>query len=309
MRPALVIGAHNDEHVLAVLAQLAHKPLVLDVETLSDWRFTLGEGRLELSSSTASHLLDVDRPVRGWLRRVTPQHWHSGIVAESREFAEMSSWLSLTSSILRDNFANWLTPLDASVRADNKLVVQQAARHVGIRMPWTVVTNDPTSIPADPDDTVVVKPLGPGHFVESGRAYNVFATAVDMKSLTPTLLGRAPFLVQEHLRAVRHRRVVTVGNAAWSAVLEAHAIPLDWRSEPMAHRSFRPEHAPADVATDATRIAQHLELGYSSQDWLETAAGEHVLLDINPAGQWLFLPPPVADPVTAAIAHWLDFES
>jgi hypothetical protein len=45
--------------------------------------------------------------------------------------------------------------------------------------------------------------------------------------------------------------------------------------------------------------------GFTSQDWIETDRGEHVFLDLNPAGQWLFLPEQVSDSATRAIADFL----
>jgi hypothetical protein len=50
-------------------------------------------------------------------------------------------------------------------------------------------------------------------------------------------------------------------------------------------------------------LSAALGVGYSSQDWIEDVDGAHYFLDLNPGGQWLFLP--FADEVTAAIADWL----
>ncbi len=51
-------------------------------------------------------------------------------------------------------------------------------------------------------------------------------------------------------------------------------------------------------------LVEHLHLGYSSQDWLLCDDGCYVV-DINPAGQWLFLPEPIGNSVADAIASWL----
>jgi hypothetical protein len=57
----------------------------------------------------------------------------------------------------------------------------------------------------------------------------------------------------------------------------------------------------------ALGLAVSLGLGFSSQDWVETADG-YWFLDLNPSGQWLFLPELVAHPVTSAVAAWLGGE-
>ena len=118
-------------------------------------------------------------------------------------------------------------------------------------------------------------------------------------------LGHTPFLFQQRLDAWCHLRVVTVAGQVWVAALEARDRPLDWRADPVAHDSFVQVTAPPDdVTAGALSMAHHLRLGSSSQDWVLTADGPF-LLDVSPAGQWLFLPEPIAPSVTVAIAGWL----
>jgi hypothetical protein len=46
-------------------------------------------------------------------------------------------------------------------------------------------------------------------------------------------------------------------------------------------------------------------VAYSSQDWIDDGAPEPAFIDLNPAGQWLFLPESIAGAVTEAIAAHL----
>ena len=52
------------------------------------------------------------------------------------------------------------------------------------------------------------------------------------------------------------------------------------------------------------QLADALKVGYSSQDWV-VGEGQPYFLDLNPGGQWLFLPDPTSADVTEAIAAWL----
>jgi glutathione synthase/RimK-type ligase-like ATP-grasp enzyme len=97
---------------------------------------------------------------------------------------------------------------------------------------------------------------------------------------------------------------VTVRHRAWTAALDARGVPLDWRGDIEAHGAFEPTKTPSQVREAALGLAASLGLGYSSQDWIETADG-YWFLDLNPSGQWLFLPEPVAGQVTSAVATWL----
>ncbi len=155
--------------------------------------------------------------------------------------------------------------------------------------------------------TVVIKPLGPGHFTTSDKkAAVVYATLVDLRDPAFTELGPSPFLIQEQLLTKMHLRVVTVKDQSWVTALDGAGLPLDWRSEEAAHSSFVTlTKAPLELSSQAVELARSLGLGYSSQDWVCTESDELVLLDVNPSGQWLFLPDEIGSDVARAIAAWL----
>lgn len=75
------------------------------------------------------------------------------------------------------------------------------------------------------------------------------------------------------------------------------------------HHGFTQTPAPRAVEELALKAARSVGAGYSAQDWVEGPDGSWWLLDLNPAGQWLFLPKDVSEPVTAAIAQFLDGQS
>ena len=190
------------------------------------------------------------------------------------------------------------------LNAENKLVQAVAATELGIATPRTLVTNDPAELKEAFPEEFIIKPLGPGHFYEGDEARVVYTTVLQHDSPELATLGTAPFLAQCKLEVRRHLRVVTVLKRFWAASIEGPSWPLDWREAAEAHSAFVPTEPPAEVATGAVALAEHLHLGYSSQDWLICDDGCYVV-DVNPAGQWLFLPEPIASAVADAIATWL----
>jgi hypothetical protein len=150
----------------------------------------------------------------------------------------------------------------------------------------------------------VVKPLGAGNFTgEDDVEFVVYARPMHRDAPELDHLESAPFMIQERLEAERHLRVVTVNNRAWACELDARGLPLDWRKDDDAHHLFVPAHAKT-VESAAIALAEVARLGYSSQDWI-VQRGKPYFVDLNPAGQWLFLPEPVASEVSAEIASWL----
>lgn len=244
---------------------------------------------------------------RGWVRRLAPAGWGHGQAIGSHPAVAQAAAISLIAGIARAPGIEWLTPIDPLLIAESKLVQMRAARALGIRIPRTVVTSSNDLAERELGPRVVIKPLGPGHFTTSeGAAAVVYATAVDLRDPQFSDLGPTPFLLQEPIAAQTHLRVVTVGERCWVTALSADGLPLDWRAEDSAHHSFQiAPSAPAGVAEAAPAVARKLGLGYSSQDWIVTPDQEVVLLDVNPAGQWLFLPEAIGSEVSRAIATWL----
>ncbi|MEU8205859.1 hypothetical protein [Streptosporangium sp. NPDC049046] len=301
-----MIGDLDDPHAMAVLDQIKSSPppYVMNAATLADSVYCMQDARLTLTGNDANIELASDRGIRGWIRRLAPADWNRGVAVESLEAAEKTAWLTLLTAALRTCGVEWLTDIDALITSENKLVQYAAAMRIGVRTPPTVVTNDPVAVRDAVGFDLVLKPLGPGHFFDGDQPFTVFATAVNADSPELQALAAAPFLIQERIAARSHLRVVTVCGDAWGAELDASGQPMDWRAAPIAHRSFTPVDLPEEVAGGALSIAAELSLGYTSQDWVIGDDGAY-LLDVNPAGQWLFLPSSVADPVTSAIASWL----
>jgi glutathione synthase/RimK-type ligase-like ATP-grasp enzyme len=260
-----------------------------------------------LRRDTANHWLRLAGPVRGWVRRLAPPDWQRGVVLESHEAALKTAWLSLLSAIIRTTGVHWLTELETLISSENKMVQYTAATAAGALTPKTVVCSDAATALRVVGEPLVLKPLGPGHFYEQGLPHVLHTSEAASDAPELAALDTVPFIAQERLGVRRHLRVVTVRRHCWAAALDARGVPLDWRGDTEAHGAFEPTETPQQVREAALRLTALLRLGYSSQDWVETA-DSYRFLDLNPSGQWLFLPEPVARQVTSAVAAWLRAE-
>jgi hypothetical protein len=306
--PVLIVGDRADPHVTAVVDLLpARGTVVLDAVSLSDvvqWLGPADVRLIDVSGATVS--LGGDRmAARGWIRRLAPAGWDLGVPLGSHGAARLSSRLALLAAILREPSLIWLTQVDPLFAAENKVVQYRTALAAGIRIPATAVSGSPSDLAAELGDSFVLKPLGPGHFQEpDGSSQVLYVKEVRATDLADTDLLDAPFLAQEVVPADVHLRVVTVGRRAWTAELDAAGLPIDWREHESAHHTFAATDRWPQVENAASRLAAALGVGYSSQDWLIDEDGP-VFVDLNPGGQWLFLPEPIATSVARALAGWL----
>ncbi|HEX5374957.1 MAG TPA: hypothetical protein VFW48_02255 [Solirubrobacterales bacterium] len=292
--------------MLGALESRSVKPILLDTATLESTTYAFEDDMLRLEPDHGESLeIKLGIPTRGWVRRLSPPRWRRGTEAGTEQAAVRSAWSALLSAIASAAKVSWLTPLEHLFLRENKLVQAAAANRLGIQTPKTVVVSDRSQIPVALGQEFVVKPLGSSSYSGSeGVEQVVWSQLVSRDSVLLDLLPAAPFILQARLKTKRHLRVVTVSGQAWACELAADGLPLDWRRDEAAHDSFLPTSEPA-VERKALQLAATLELGYSSQDWITTENGAF-FIDLNPAGQWMFLPQEVSSAITEAIATWLN---
>jgi glutathione synthase/RimK-type ligase-like ATP-grasp enzyme len=280
--------------------------LQLDLSSLEAGRYLLEGDRLTIVGDDGRDVVvDSDSLTRGWIRRLAPTDWRRGHAPGTHEGVVRSAWVALLMAIAHGLHVKWLTDIERLLVAENKFVQYAASRKLGVAVPRSVVAESRERIPVDFGESLIVKPLGPAQFVdEAGISVVLYARELATDATELDALAGAPFLVQERLEAERHLRVVTVRSRVWVCSLDAHDLPVDWRRLDQAHDAFAPTNDHPDVARQAGLLAASLGAGYSSQDWV-VAGGRPYFLDLNPSGQWLFLPDPVASAVTDEIAEWL----
>lgn len=251
--------------------------------------------------------IDLALARTGWLRRLHRADWGLGVETGSVVALELGTWHSVYSWLLDAANVKWITEPMPLKQAESKLRQWSVATRVGIPFPRTLVTTSSEAVVSSFHDQVIVKPVGTGQFIQGGTINTVYAEPMLPTDPRLRALKSVPFIVQELLGTARHLRVVTVGNRSWVAALDVDSTsPADWRQVAVNHFAFAEVHEVDPVVTSgAMRIASELCLGYSSQDWIQTSDGEFFLLDVNPAGQWLFLPRPIGVAVAEAIADLL----
>jgi len=294
MSHSVIIGEARDLHVRAVVDCMQGTPTLVDAASLSTAPFLLdGKG------TTISE--DNSAPQRGWIRRLAPPGWLEVADGGDYEAAVRSSFLAVLAAVLRAPGTEWLTPVDIIGATENKIIQYQLVGGAGCPVPEWLVTTTPDLV--SPTYEWVAKPLGPAHYQSDDGPKIVPVMSYDAGQ--GNLLSGAAFLLQRLIHAEMHARVVTVEDQSFCAALRNTDLPIDWRSSPEAHSSFVPWED-EELQAGALLAAKSCGVGYSSQDWILDADGRWWFLDLNPSGQWLFLPESVSGAVTMALANWLD---
>ena len=240
---------------------------------------------------------------RGWLRRYAPSGWGTGIAAGSLESAIHRSFLALVGSISRCGVRDWLTRIDEMLKAEDRVFQLELAASLDIRVPQTLIASSADRVIEQLGNRFVVKPLTLGLYWGPDGPRSVYTSELDERTARDIDFGGVPFMAQELIEADEHYRIVTVLDKAWVTSLSADGRPLDWRRQEEAHREWI-EATDDPCGNAALRLSRAMGVGYSSQDWL-VCGDQRYFIDLNPGGQWLFLPARIGDEISMAIARFL----
>jgi len=252
--------------------------------------------------------LDLARVRAVWARKLwTPRlpdtlepRVREGCLRESR--ACLLGWLAALDGV------RWVNPLDAATRAENKPRQLRLARAAGLRVPRTLVTNDPAEVRAFAGEVgeVVAKMLTPLSISMEKAEMFVHTTRLgpaDLAALDG--LRFAPMVFQELVPKALELRVACVGARTFTGAIDArHSAEggVDWRLAKPGEARWTEHDLAAPVAAALRRLLDALGLVYGAADLIVTPAGEHVFLEMNPGGEWGMLERDLGLPIGAAIA-------
>lgn len=268
--------------------------LVLDPH--SSWRGALRCG--------GAKVIRADLASTIWWRRPNPYVLHRSLGGPRRDGAFCAAHAAFAA--LWSSFdGRWVNDPLLEEAADDKPRQLALAARLELAVPRSCITNDPAAA----RDFIRERPEGETIHknVTSARALwrpTGIALAADRKLLSS--LRHVPLLLQERVRAEADVRATIVGDELFAAEIgyPDRRPALDWRVD-FRRARVRAVKLPRQVDARLRRLARELGLVYAAIDLRRRADGEHVFLEVNPSGQWLFVERRTEQPVTAALANLL----
>lgn len=201
--------------------------------------------------------------------------------------------------------ASWMNHPQRDEVAARKVYQLKVAHEVGLKIPQTLVSNDVARAHA------FIEKLGIGRVI-----YKAFS-ATQAEWRETRLLGErelelldsvryAPVIFQEYVEAEVDLRVTIVGEEIFAAAIHSQdsAYKFDFRMD-MPSVKVEAVNLPEDIEGKLLDFMRRLGLIYGAIDMRRRLDGEYVFLEINPAGQWLFIEARTEQKITAAVAQKL----
>jgi glutathione synthase/RimK-type ligase-like ATP-grasp enzyme len=245
--------------------------------------------RVQVSSRTDIDVVWFRRPVT---EPVLPGDMHPGdrIVAQ-RECSIFSR--NLWQLIAPHAF--WVNPLASRQRSNAKTVQLQEAVNVGLKVPPTLCSNDPKKIRAFLDryeGEAIYKPFYPAQWVKEEGSALIFTTDVGLADLPEDeVLRLTPGIFQRRIEKDHELRITCMGEHLVVAKLLSQESPgarLDWK---LAFSDLRvvPGAIPTEVERACKALLRRLGIVFACLDMIVTPEGEHVFLEVNEMGQFLWV--------------------
>ncbi|MGE0199736.1 MAG: RimK-like protein [Candidatus Melainabacteria bacterium] len=248
--------------------QDVHTARRVDLSTVSAvyWRRWLGLDLPDLGDDHVNHMIyrDVESALGSWLRCQT--------------------------------HCRWVNPPEAIAMHQWKAYQLQVLSNAGIRVPDTLITNDPDALRAFYDrhaGRVIFKPV-------RGGAHTEAVTEADFSPDRLAALKQSPVQFQERIEGV-DIRVMKIAETLFAGEIQAET--LDFRGDPDA--PVIPVALPAPVEKDCHRVADRLGLIWTGIDCRRTPAGDYVFFEANPSPMFIGFEALSGYPVTETLLRLL----
>jgi hypothetical protein len=191
--------------------------------------------------------------------------------------------------------AFWVNRPEVAKSDLDKIRQLRAARQVGLTIPPTLLSNDPEQIrsffEAQGGDVVYkAYKLRAWTGEKPGAVYVNYTTPLSRGDLQDSYaLSTAPGIFQKRVERLCEVRTTIFGREAISARLDLEGDQIDWRRQSSSELRLSPWQLPDDVETRCLAYMRRCNLAFCCFDFIVTPAGDHVFLEANQMGQFLWV--------------------
>lgn len=250
------------------------------------------DGSYQLRISDTFEFKDVDCI---WMRRLAPPKIDDRLdeINAKYTYREYMSMIESFYYQLSTEF-KCINPYPARQATRRKGYQLFVAQKVGLQTPRTLITNDTANIRAFIEGNshqTLVKPFYSQVWTENDNSTAFYATAIEDNDLpvSPTVVQ--PNIFQEKIAKISDIRIVAFGNHFVAAKITTDLPPsvIDYKEYPNAEMSIEDYDVPDKILTQCIQMMKKMGIVFGIFDFIETASGALVFLEVNESAQFLFI--------------------
>lgn len=296
----LIITDRFDTHADAVIKKLkqlgaSYFRLNLDVDelkrttiTYKNDQWTILQRETCLSSSTIACV---------WPRRLTVSLTLEQQAIQENSFklwrAEWNRSLYGLYSSLRESF--WMNPIAESSLMDNKFLQLKKASAIGFNVPRFITSNSKSDlIEFAKRNLCALKFMSQDIYaMPDGSFSGIYVNKITLEDLQE--FGGTfenPVTLQEYIEKAYEVRYTYVGGEHFACKIDSQSSTLaniDWRRYDVANTPHYPITPPKDIKILVEKLMKEARLHYGAFDFIVDRENKWWYLEVNTAGQWLWI--------------------
>jgi MvdC family ATP-grasp ribosomal peptide maturase len=316
-RDVVLLLTHNGDFytvdlVSAALARRGVRPIRFNTDlfpSLVKLSARAGDERAAQLSTETGEMISAAEVRAVWARKLWSPRMAQDLDERYRAMCVSESAAALEGFLDVLHHAHWVNDLHCQRNAENKQRQLRLATCAGLRVPRTLVTNDPGAARqffAETDGQTVAKLLRPLNVSMDAAEPFVYTNRVREEDLAGAdALRHCPMVFQELIPKAYELRVAFVAGEAFAGALDATGTSrghTDWRRAAPEECRWQRAVLPDEVVSSLQALMSELGLVFGAVDLICTPAGEHVFLEVNPGGEWGMLERDLELPISEAIA-------
>ncbi|MEM9919772.1 MAG: MvdC/MvdD family ATP grasp protein [Bacteroidota bacterium] len=243
-----------------------------------------------------------------WSRKI----WHP-IIHTPMEDAYKQAAMRESTAVLRALFGalshcKWLDPLAAMNKAEDKFLQLRYARQAGLRLPKTIITNDPEAVRKFYNSLkgeMICKMHTPLSVGMQHNQFFFYTTKINDEAIEELdMLSLCPMIFQERIPKAYELRVAYVDGQCFSGKIQSAHL-TDWRQGNPASMKWESYQLPEDCKEKIRKFMQLIGLSYGAIDLIRQTDGSYIFLEVNPGGEWGMLEKELSLPIAQTIATGL----
>jgi glutathione synthase/RimK-type ligase-like ATP-grasp enzyme len=300
-------GDLTTDYVIAALNEAGAVVTRLNTnDLLNDWCFCLTpDGQ---SFRSGDRMIRPDDVTAVYYRRTYAPQPPPSVDRRGRLFAAREGRI-----VLRALYAAltcpWISHHAAIAAAENKPRQLAAARRLGLRVPDTIVTNDPHIAKAffAKHTVVATKALSYGDLGEG----KVLHTSIvqGWQDAFADAIASAPTLLQQYIEKQADYRVTVVDDQVFACRIDSQRAAISSVDMRRGLSDLSMSHdlvtLPADIAHLCVDIVKEMHLRFGAIDLVLDLDGQFWFLEVNPNGQWAWIQQRTGARIANAIAEGL----
>jgi glutathione synthase/RimK-type ligase-like ATP-grasp enzyme len=307
----LILSTPLDEHAQTVMAELLKLDTKSQLLDLSEFpqklRLSLfyedGKHRFLFGCDEQGLKLEDCRSI--WWRRPQQPVISKEIIRDTHRNFAMNEVAEALQGLWQSLNAFWINDPLLDQAASRKVYQLCIAQDVGLEIPSTLISTCPGSV---------------REFIARKKFDNVIYkafSATEAEWRETRLLRKneldlidnvrfAPVIFQDYIEAEVDLRVTVVGDDIFAAAINSQetSYKVDFRID-MGKAHINEVRLPDEIEKKLHALMKRLGLVYGAIDMRLTPDGRYVFLEINPAGQWLFIEQQTGQKISRAIARML----